>query len=89
MFPATDKTATQVYILPPAFNPLIEPYPFGLGYQVDRGVVHRSGQGPPRGDSSSPPRLCGRAIPRAFACGEAGASVAECPGRCMNRGTGS
>jgi len=88
MFPATDKTATQVYILPPEFNPLIEPYPLGLGYLVDRGVIRRFGPGPSRGDASSPLRTCGRAIPQGFARGEVGASIAEGPGRGMNLGPG-
>jgi hypothetical protein len=88
MFPATDKTATQVYILPPDFNPIIEPYPLGLGYLVDRGVVRRFGPGPSRGNASSPLRTCGRAIPQGFAHGEAGASIAEGPGRSMSLGPG-
>jgi hypothetical protein len=41
MFPAMRETANQVYILAPDFNPLIEPYPLGLGYLFDRGVARR------------------------------------------------
>jgi hypothetical protein len=88
MFPAMRKTANQVYILPPDFNPLIEPYPLGLGYLVDRGVGRRSGPGLSRKDAPSPLRQCGRAIPRGFAGCEAGASAAEGPGPRVDWGPG-